>query len=128
MTAPPMPCPARDSARSSGPVASPHSSDPAVKTAVPAANVMRRPNRSASAPAVSSWIARARDHRRLVGDVQRQQRNPALSQPREGARSAGRGAHHQPGLAQPQRGLPPDARRTASHQRGARKCQLMSKP
>jgi hypothetical protein len=36
---------ARDSARSSGPVASPHSSDPVVKIAVPTANVARRPNR-----------------------------------------------------------------------------------
>jgi len=60
------------------------------------------------------------DHRRVVGDVQRQHAYPRLSQPRQGARPAGRGVHHQAGLVQPQRGLPPDARRTASHQRGAR--------
>ena len=38
--------------------ASPHSSEPRVKTTMPIANRNRRPKRSASAPAVSSRAAR----------------------------------------------------------------------
>ncbi len=57
MIAPPMPCPARASTSMTGATASAHSSDPAVKTARPVTNRSRRPNRSASEPAVSSSAA-----------------------------------------------------------------------
>ena len=57
MIAPPIPCPARAATRNSGPVASAHSSDPAVNTASPIVNSSRRPNMSASEPAVSSSAA-----------------------------------------------------------------------
>jgi hypothetical protein len=60
MTAPPMPCPARARLRKIVPVARPHSSEPAVKTTVPAANITRRPHRSAREPAVRSAAARVR--------------------------------------------------------------------
>ncbi len=57
MIAPPMPWKARDSARKVGSPATPHSSEPAVKTTMPTANTTRRPSRSAIEPAVSSSAA-----------------------------------------------------------------------
>jgi hypothetical protein len=57
MSAPPTPWPARASERKVGSPASPHSSEPAVKTTMPIANSSRRPKRSASEPAVSSSAA-----------------------------------------------------------------------
>jgi hypothetical protein len=43
MIAPPTPCNPRAKVRNSAPVARPHSSDPAVKTAIPIKNSSRRP-------------------------------------------------------------------------------------
>ena len=57
IAAAPMPCSARASSRNSGEVASAHSSEAAVKTASPVVKMSRRPNRSASEPAVSSSAA-----------------------------------------------------------------------
>jgi hypothetical protein len=60
MIAPPMPWKARESDSMTGLAATPHSSEPAVKTAMPIANSRRRPKRSASEPAVSSRAASVR--------------------------------------------------------------------
>jgi hypothetical protein len=58
MAAPPTPWPARASDRNTGLCATPHSSEPVVKTAIPAAKTILRPNRSATEPAVSRSAAR----------------------------------------------------------------------
>ena len=57
-SAPPTPCTAR--AATSVPIvgASAAAADPAVKTATPIVNIRRRPNRSPSAPPVSSSTAK----------------------------------------------------------------------
>ena len=60
MIAPPTPCPARAAMRNTGPLARPQASDPAVNTARPIANNSRRPNMSASEPAMSRNAARVR--------------------------------------------------------------------
>src|SRR3954468_7183905 len=57
IAAAPTPCRARASSRNSGELASAQSSDAAVKSPRPAVNSSRRPNRSASDPAVSSSAA-----------------------------------------------------------------------
>ena len=59
MMAPPMPWPPRAMARKSEPVATPQSSEPAVKMTIPVAKSRRRPYRSASDPAVSRNAASA---------------------------------------------------------------------
>jgi hypothetical protein len=57
-SAPPAPCTAR--AATSAPIvgASAAAAEPAVKTATPIVNIRRRPNRSPSAPPVSSSTAK----------------------------------------------------------------------
>ena len=55
--APPTPCTARARLSISGVVEKPHTAEERVKTTRPVANSSRRPNRSASAPAVSRKAA-----------------------------------------------------------------------
>ena len=58
--APPMPCTARARFSASGLVERPHAAEAAVNTTRPIANTRRRPNRSASEPAVSRNAASVR--------------------------------------------------------------------
>ena len=58
MTAPPMPCRARDSSSISVLTAKPHSTEAAVKMTRPTRYISRRPNMSARLPAVSRNAAR----------------------------------------------------------------------